>query len=144
METLQYAGLLHDIGKVLIDGSVLTKTEPLTAQEWDEMRRHPAIGAEMMSSVPFLEKARPMVLYHHERYDGKGYPEGLKGEEIPIGARIIAAANAYDAMTNDSLFKPARTIDDAVKQLRDNSGTQFCPVAAKALISGLHLSNTVL
>lgn len=141
MESLQYAGLLHDIGKLLIDTAILTKTEPLTPIEWDELRRHPAIGADILATVPFLENARPLVLYHHERYDGKGYPEGLKGEDIPVGARIIAVANAYDAMTNDSLYKPACTIEDAVKQLRENSGTQFCPVAVKALISGLHLSN---
>jgi putative methionine-R-sulfoxide reductase with GAF domain len=140
METLQFAGLLHDIGKLLIDTTILTKTAPLTPKEWDEYRRHPSIGAELMANIPFLTKVRPLVLYHHEQFDGKGYPEGLKGEDIPMGARLIAVANSYDAMTNDSLFSPARSIEDAVKTLRENAGAKFCPVAVKSLISGLRLN----
>jgi HD-GYP domain-containing protein (c-di-GMP phosphodiesterase class II) len=140
METLQYAGLLHDIGKMLLDTCILTKTEPLTPQEWEELKRHPAIGAELLASVPFLERARLLVLYHHERFDGKGYPDGLRGEEIPLGARIIAVANEYDTMTNSSLFSPAYSVEEAVKRLHENAGTKFCPIAVKALISGLRLS----
>ncbi len=141
MEMLEYAGLLHDIGKFNIDKSILSKADPLTSEEWEIICSHPAMGVELMSGVPFLEKARPLVLYHHERYDGRGYPEGLKGEEIPMGARIIAVANEYDIMTNDSIFSTAMPVEEAVKYLRENAGTQFCPVAVKALISGLHLSN---
>lgn len=96
-----------------------------------------------MAGIPFLEKARDLVLCHHERYDGRGYPNGLKGEEIPVGARIITAANAFDAMTNDRAYCPAISIEEAVKQLRDNSGTQFCPVAVKALVSGLRLTTGI-
>ena len=142
METLRFGGLLHDIGKLLIDTSILAKTTPLNPREWDELRMHPVIGAELVSNVPFLLRVKPLVLYHHERFDGKGYPDGLKGEEIPMGARIIAVANSYDAMTNDSLFSPARPIEEAVKVLHENAGTKFCPVAVKALVSGLHLSIT--
>jgi HD-GYP domain-containing protein (c-di-GMP phosphodiesterase class II) len=140
MEILEYAGLLHDIGKFNIDNSILCKTEPLSSVEWEIMRSHPAMGVELMSGVPLLEKAGPLVLYHHERFDGKGYPEGLKGEDIPMGARIIAAANEFDIMTNDNLYSAALTIEEAVKRLRDNAGTQLCPVAIKALISGLRLN----
>jgi response regulator RpfG family c-di-GMP phosphodiesterase len=142
METLQFAGLLHDVGKLLIDTAILTKTDQLTPKEWDEYRRHPALGAELLTNIPFLAKVRPLVLYHHEQYDGKGYPEGLKGEDIPMGARLIAVANSYDAMTNDSLFSPARSIEEAVKKLHENSGSKFCPVAVKSLVSGLRLNIT--
>lgn len=140
IEILQYAGLLHDVGKFNIDNSILNKDGPLTPQELDIIRQHPVIGEALMSSVPFLEKAREIVLYHHERYDGKGYPKGLKGEEIPVGARILAVANAFDIMTIGCPSHPAMSIEDAVKELRENAGTQFCPVAVKALISGLRLS----
>jgi HD-GYP domain-containing protein (c-di-GMP phosphodiesterase class II) len=141
IDTLQFASLLHDVGKLLVDTAILTKSEPLTPEEWDELHQHPVIGADLISSIPFLEKAAPLVLAHHEQYDGKGYPRGLRGEDIPMGARILAVANEYDAMTNDSLFSPARSVEDAVKFLRENSGTKFCPVAVKALISGLRLSS---
>jgi putative nucleotidyltransferase with HDIG domain len=140
MEALEYAGLLHDIGKVAIDTHILNKTGPLTPKEWEIVREHPVTGAEFMSGIPFLEKASTFVLYHHEKYDGKGYPKGLKGEDIPLGARVIAVANAFDAMTNDRPFNSVMPIEEAVKELHDGSGTQFCPVAVKALISGLRLN----
>jgi HD-GYP domain-containing protein (c-di-GMP phosphodiesterase class II) len=140
IETLEFAGLLHDVGKIMIDYPILNKTDELTSKEWEIMRHHPLKGAEMMDGIPILAKARKLVLYHHERYDGRGYPEGLRGEDIPIGARIIAAANEFDAMTIKSSFRNAMSIDDAVKELRENSGTQFCPVAVKALITGLRLN----
>jgi HD-GYP domain-containing protein (c-di-GMP phosphodiesterase class II) len=140
IETLEFAGLLHDLGKIMIDTPLLNKTDELTPKEWEIMRAHPVKGAEMMDGVPILAKARIPVMYHHERYDGRGYPEGLKGEDIPISARIITVANEFDAMTIESSFRNAMPIEDAVKELRENSGTQFCPVAVKALISGLRLS----
>ncbi len=140
METLEYAGLLHDIGKFAVDSSILNKTGPLTPKEWEMLRTHPVVGAELLAGIPFLEKASILVLNHHEKYDGKGYPNGIKGEDIPLGARIIAVANAFDAMTNDRSFCSARPIEDAVKELHENSGIQFCPVAVKALISGLRLN----
>ena len=142
METLEYAGLLHDIGKIAIDSTILKKPGPLTPREWEMVQEHPIIGAELMMEIPFLEKAGELVLRHHEKFDGKGYPHGLRGEDIPLGARIIAVANAFDAMTNDRVYRSAVSIEDAVKELHDNSGTQFCPIAVKAVISGLHL-NTV-
>jgi HD-GYP domain-containing protein (c-di-GMP phosphodiesterase class II) len=94
----------------------------------------------LMANIPFLTKVRPLVLYHHEQFDGKGYPEGIKGEDIPMGARLIAVANSYDAMTNDSLFSSALSIEEAVKKLHENAGSKFCPVAVKSLISGLRLN----
>jgi len=140
MDTLQQASLLHDIGKFGIDTSILCKTAPLTPKEWEILKLHPVTGADLMAGIPMLVGARTLVLYHHERYDGKGYPEGLKGEEIPLGARIIAVANEFDAMTNNSDFCSAKPIEEAVKILHENSGAKFCPIVVKALISGLRLS----
>ncbi len=139
-ETLEYASLLHDIGKIAIDSRVLNKNDALTPPEWEIVRQHSAIGANLLKQIPFLEKASEIVLYHHERFDGEGYPEGLKGEEIPLGARLIAVANAYDAMTTDRSYRQAMTIERSIKELNSYSGIQFCPLAVKALISGLHLN----
>lgn len=140
METLEYASILHDIGKIAIDSRILNKPEPLSPSEWEIVRRHPAVGASLLKEIPFLEKAGELVLYHHERYDGQGYPDGLKGEDIPLGARLIAVANAYDTMTIDRSYRPAMTIENSIKQLNSGSGNQFCPEAVKALISGFHLN----
>jgi HD-GYP domain-containing protein (c-di-GMP phosphodiesterase class II) len=140
METLEYASMLHDIGKIAIDAEILNKPKPLTPEEWDIVYQHPAIGANLLKEIPFLENAAEIVLYHHERYDGEGYPEGLKGEEIPLGARLVAVANAFDTMTIDRPYRPAMPIEQSIKELKNGSGTQFCPEAVKALISGLHLN----
>jgi len=142
METLEYASLLHDIGKIAIDSSILNKSGPLTAGEWEIMHAHPVIGAELLKEVPFLEKASEMVLYHHEKYDGTGYPDGLKGEEIPIGARIIAVAEAFDTMTIDTSYRSALSIEETIKELNDCAGTYFCPRAVKALIAGIGPHNS--
>jgi putative nucleotidyltransferase with HDIG domain len=139
-ETLEYAGMLHDIGKIGIDSRILNKSDALTPPEWEIVRQHSAIGANLLRQIPLLEKASEIVRYHHERYDGEGYPEGLKGEDIPLGARLIAVANAYDAMTTDRSYRPAMTIERSIEELHKNAGIQFCPLAVKALISGLHLN----
>jgi putative methionine-R-sulfoxide reductase with GAF domain len=138
-ETLEYASMLHDLGKIVIDSRILNKADTLTPPEWEIIRQHPGIGASLLKQIPYFEKASEIVLYHHERYDGQGYPEGLKGEDIPLGARLIAVADAYDAMTTDHAYRSAMTIEHAVKELHRCSGIQFCPEAVKALISGLHL-----
>jgi putative methionine-R-sulfoxide reductase with GAF domain len=140
IETLEYAGILHDIGKISIDSGILTKPGPLTPQEWEIMRTHPVTGAELLKEIPFLEKAAELVLYHHEKFDGTGYPKGLKGEAIPLGARIIAVAEAFDTMTTDRAYRSALPIDIAVKELNDCSGSQLCPMAVKALIESLRLN----
>jgi putative methionine-R-sulfoxide reductase with GAF domain len=140
MDNLEYAGILHDIGKIAVDSTILNKLGPLTPPEWEIVRAHPAIGAGLLIGTPFLQKAGELVLYHHERYDGKGYPNGAKGEDIPLGARLIAVAEAFDTMTTDRAHRSALSIDNAVKELHDCSGSQFCPTAVKALIAGLHLN----
>jgi putative nucleotidyltransferase with HDIG domain len=142
-ETLEYASMLHDIGKIAIDTQILDKADALTPPEWEIIRQHPAIGANILRQIPLLEKASDIVLYHHERYDGKGYPGGLKGEEIPLESRLIAVANAYDTMTTGRSYRQAMTIERSIEELHKCSGIQFCPVAAKALISGLHLNSSL-
>jgi putative nucleotidyltransferase with HDIG domain len=139
METLEYAGILHDVGKISVDTCVLNKPGPLTPAEWEIIHSHPIVGAELLREIPFLEKAADLVLYHHERQDGTGYPRGLKGEQVPLGARLIAVADAFDTMTTDRSYRSAISIDKAVKELNDCAGSQFCPTAVKALINGLRL-----
>jgi HD-GYP domain-containing protein (c-di-GMP phosphodiesterase class II) len=142
METLEYASMLHDIGKIAIDSSILNKAGPLTAGEWEIMHAHPVIGAELLKEIPFLEKASGLVLCHHEKYDGTGYPDGLRGEDIPVGARIIAVAEAFDTMTIDTAYRGAMSVEKAIKELNDCAGTQFCPKAVKAFVSGMRLDGT--
>jgi len=136
METLEYAGILHDIGKIAVDAQILNKTDTLTPSEWNLIRRHPLIGAKLLKKVPFLEKASNYVQHHHERYDGEGYPDGLKGEEIPMGARLLAVADAFDSMTTDRAYRPALEIEYSINELRSCAGRQFCPTAVEAFING--------
>jgi putative nucleotidyltransferase with HDIG domain len=141
LEAIEHASILHDIGKISIDARILNKPGELTPEEWDIVRQHPVIGANILKEVTFLEKASEIVMYHHERYDGKGYPAGLRGEEIPFGARILAVANAFDTMTTDRVYRAAQSHDHAIRQLKECSGTQFCPVAVEAFISSFNIGN---
>jgi len=138
LEVLEYAGILHDIGKIGISDRMLCKPGRLTPKEWDIMRRHSTIGANILKNVPFLQPARELILHHHERYDGSGYPDGLKGEEIPIGARLLGVADAFDTMTTSRSYCAALDVQSALEELRQLSGTQFCPVAVDAFISGFN------
>jgi HD-GYP domain-containing protein (c-di-GMP phosphodiesterase class II) len=104
------------------------------------VKKHPAAGASLLQDVQLLKNAAELVLCHHERYDGKGYPNGYKGEEIPLGSRLISVAEAFDNMTTDRSYRAAITVDAAVRVLYDCTGTQFCPFAVKAFVSGLHLN----
>jgi len=140
MEQLEYASILHDIGKIVIDVQILNKPDALSSSEWTILREHPTIGANLLNQIPFLTKASELVLYHHERYDGKGYPKGLKGETIPMGARLIAVADAFDTMTTDRSYRPALSVDDAINELLTCAGTQFCPTVVKAFVSGIRMN----
>jgi ribonuclease P protein subunit RPR2 len=133
--TYEYGFLLHDVGKIGIPDRILTKNGSLTGEEWDLMRRHPQMGVRILSDIPFLTRAREIVQAHHERWDGSGYPIGLGSEDIPIGARLFAVADAFDAMTTDRPYRRALTIEDAIEELRRCSGTQFWPDAVDALLS---------
>jgi len=136
LEILEYAGILHDIGKIGIDDRILSKEEPLTDLEWEVIRQHPMIGSDILKDIPFLEKARTLILHHHERYDGGGYPDGMSGEDIPLGARLLAIADAFDSMTTDRAYRTALSVNHAINELIKYSGTQFCPIAVKTFVSG--------
>ncbi|KJS87203.1 MAG: diguanylate cyclase [Desulfosporosinus sp. BICA1-9] len=131
---LKAVGLLHDIGKIAIDDSILNKPGKLTEQEWEEIKRHPDIGYRILStSYDFLELA-DCILAHHEKWAGTGYPKGLKGEDIPRIARIIAIADSYDAMTSERPYRKAMSEEEACIEIRKNSGTQFDPKIARIFI----------
>ncbi len=126
--------LLHDIGKIVVPEDVLTKRDALTDDEWARIRTHPAVGADLVSRLPMLRNIGPIVLSHHERYDGTGYPAGLVRHEIPLGARIIAVADAYEAMTSMRPYRGAVTTGDAIRELRAAAGTQLDPEIVERFI----------
>lgn len=135
VQDIKTAAVLHDIGKLGIDDSILNKASKLSQEEYELIMQHPSIGAEIISNVDFLKKVTKMVKYHHERYDGGGYPEGLVGDEIPIEACILAIADAYDAMTSDRPYRRALTQEEALNEISKNAGTQFHPVLAKKFVT---------
>jgi putative nucleotidyltransferase with HDIG domain len=123
---------LHDIGKVGIPESILCKTAPLTELEWVVMRSHPNQGARIVEPIPFMGEAVEIVRSHHERFDGTGYPQGLRGQDIPLAARIFAIADSFDAMTSDRPYRSAMTTEEAVAEILAGSGTQFDPMCVEA------------
>lgn len=127
VEEIRTAGLLHDIGKIAINEEILNKVGRLTDDEYTEIKRHPEIGYRILRSVNDMLEISDMILSHHERWDGNGYPKGLSGEEIPLEARIISIADAYDAITSDRTYRKSNTKDEAIKELLRCSGTQFDP-----------------
>jgi putative nucleotidyltransferase with HDIG domain len=127
MSALEYGSLLHDIGKIGVPDYVLRKPDKLTESEWETMRKHPQHGAQILKGIPFLEGARRVVEQHHEKWDGSGYPRGLRGEQIDLNARIFAVADAFDAITNDRCYRKARPYESACDELQRNAGTQFDP-----------------
>jgi HD-GYP domain-containing protein (c-di-GMP phosphodiesterase class II) len=130
---LQLAAWLHDVGKIGVPDAILNKPGPLDIVECERMRRHAALGAEMLAGVPGLEPIAPLVLWHHERWDGRGYPDGLAGDEIPLVSRVVAACDALHAMTADRPYRPALSFDAAIAELLDESGGQFDPQVVSAL-----------
>lgn len=138
MEILEYSGILHDVGKVIIDSQILNKPEQLSDSEWNIMKEHPAIGANLLKNIPFLEKVSRIVRHHHERYDGTGYPDGLAGEDIPLESRLITVADAFDTMTTNRPYRSALSLDYALDELKKGIGSQFCPVAVEAFLIGFY------
>ena len=135
---LGYAAALHDIGKIAVSESVLKKAGKLTSDEYDEMKTHPIRGAEILREIKFLEQVVPMVYYHQEQFNGRGYPEGLEGNEIPIGSRIVAVLDAFDAMTSDRPYRKGLPIQTAIEELRRYSGVQFDPEVVEIFIDVVH------
>ncbi len=131
----EYGFLLHDIGKLIVPDAVLGKKGPLTGEEWKVMRLHPETGSRILSGIPFLAEAREIVLAHHEKWDGTGYPLGLKGEEIRLGARVFPIADTFDAMTSNRPYRDGTTTEAARAEIEKFAGTQFWPEAVKAFLS---------
>jgi ribonuclease P protein subunit RPR2 len=130
---LAYGFLLHDIGKLAVPDAVLKKPGPLSDAEWMLMRRHPEAGARILDAVPFLDRAVDVVLHHHERWDGRGYPAGLQQDGIPLWARIFAVADTVDAITSTRPYRRGRPLEEAVEEIVARAGTQFDPECANAL-----------
>lgn len=124
---LRYGALLHDIGKMRLPDNVLKKNGSLDVAEWVEMKKHPEYAHEMLSEIAYLRPALEIPCCHHERYDGGGYPRGLKAENIPFGARLFSIVDVYDALTNDRVYRKAFTHDAAIEIIRAGAGTQFDP-----------------
>lgn len=133
-DALEFGAILHDIGQVRIPETILLKAGPLTEEEWVEMRKHPEEGARMIEGIPYLAPAIPIVLHHHERWDGGGYPHGLSGEDIPVEARVLAVADTFDAMTSDrtyrKAFEPTIAHDEIIRQ----ANRQFDPRMVEAFL----------
>ena len=129
---LELGAMLHDIGKFKIPDAILTKAGPLTAEEWDVMRRHPEFGAEIVSKIDFLRGAGEVVRNHHEKYDGSGYPRGIRGDDIPLAARIFMVVDAYDTITSKRSYKEPQPPEEAIVEIRRCSGSHFDPTVVEA------------
>lgn len=133
-EVLKYAGLLHDIGKIGIDVGILRKPSKLTKDEWKVMAMHPVVGSGIVEQIGFLDDLAPIILHHHERYDGKGYPSKLKKEKIPLNARILSVVDAYESMVSDRPYRKALSARKIRQELLEGSGTQFDPGIVKVFL----------
>ena len=134
LKTLRIGGLFHDIGKIGIPDSILLKDERLTPEEYSEIKHHPSIGTHILSNATIFSNIIPIVKHHHERYDGRGYPENLKGEDIPLLARIATVADAFDAMSSKRTYRNSLDIDTIIDEIQKNSGTQFDPKIAEVFL----------
>ena len=132
LRTLRYGAAFHDIGKLAVPEEILNKPGPLTGEEREIVQRHTVIGEQILAPIEFLADVLPLVRGAHERWDGAGYPDGRSGEQIPLGARIIFVADAFDAMTTDRVYRSKLTIEDALIELHRCSGTQFDPEVVAA------------
>ncbi len=130
---IQHVALLHDIGKVAISDSILKKEGKLDDAEWKMMKEHPVIGAQSVGSIDGLSHLGRAIRAEHERWDGKGYPDGLAGDAIPLASRIVFACDAYHAMTSDRPYRKAMSKEEAVRELVRHAGSQFCPISVDAL-----------
>jgi HD-GYP domain-containing protein (c-di-GMP phosphodiesterase class II) len=131
---VETAALLHDIGKIGIPDAILHKPAKLTPEEYDLMKRHPEYGWAVLRNIPTFEQAGLLTLHHHEGYDGRGYPAGLKGEEIPIGSRIVSVIDAFDAMVSSRPYRQGLPFEEAARRLTEASGTQFDPIVVKIFL----------
>ena len=126
--------MLHDLGKIGISENILLKKGKLNKKEFEEIKKHPQIGADIIRPIQFLHDLIPFIFYHHERWDGKGYPSGIRGEDIPLGARVIAIADVYQALISDRPYHKAFTKSTAIDIIKKSSGTQFDPRIVNAFL----------
>ena len=134
IEQIKYAGLLHDIGKIGVDEAILNKPGKLTPKEFEQIKKHPELGSRILSNMPFFESLVPLIKYHHEFYNGKGYPEGLSGEKIPYGARLLSVADAFEAMTSNRPYRKALSNEVAFSIMRKEKSNQFDPKIVEAFL----------
>lgn len=132
---LRFGAILHDIGKIYIRESILSKAGSLTESEWNEMKQHTVIGADLLKGIPFLVGAIPVIRSHHERWDGLGYPDGLRGEAIPMGARIVAVVDCFDAMTTDRIYHAASSPEEALDEIVRGAGNRYDPAVVEVFLS---------
>jgi response regulator RpfG family c-di-GMP phosphodiesterase len=137
LDTVKIAGKLHDLGKIGIRDDILLKPGPLNEEEWKILKRHPLIGAEILAPIQSLKDIIPALLSHHERLDGKGYPEGLKGSQIPLLARMVAVADTYDALTSDRPYRKGFSHEEALKIIEDIKGSQLCPDCVQSFLKSV-------
>jgi HD-GYP domain-containing protein (c-di-GMP phosphodiesterase class II) len=133
LESLSFAALFHDVGKLAVPDSLLLKSGPLDEKEWRIVRRHAEEGEKIIGHLGFLSDAAPAIRHHHEHFDGTGYPDGLRGQTIPLGARVLHVADAFDSMVTTRVYRAALSVDEALAELRRGSGSQFCPTCVAAL-----------
>ncbi|MDD5120121.1 MAG: HD-GYP domain-containing protein [Candidatus Omnitrophica bacterium] len=134
LQSLKYASLLHDAGKIDIPAAILTKTTKLTEEEYNVIKKHPVKGAQILRPLQVLRPAIPIIMYHHEKYDGSGYPSRLKGKKIPLGARIMSVADAFEAMVYGRPYRQRMDIASAIKEIKKKGGTQFDPKVVEAFL----------
>ena len=137
IQKIRHAAILHDIGKIGLRLESLNKPGKLSKEEIESFRAHPETGRRILAPIRFLADLVPVLYHHHERYDGGGYPQGKAGSEIPLGARILAVADSYDAMTSDRPYRTAMTAQQAIRELRTNAGSQFDPAIVAVFIDVL-------
>jgi len=138
VDTIESAARVHDLGKIGVDASILTKPAALSEAEWETMRKHPEIGANIVGRFPYYRSGQELILCHHERYDGRGYPRGIEGDAIPVGARVIAVADAFDAMTSDRPYRRALPLRVVLQELEQHKGAQWDPKVTGALAGIVH------
>jgi len=137
IESIKAAALLHDVGKIVVPHAILVKPGPLTDEEFEAIKRHPAAAMDILAPIGFPSDERRLILHHHERYDGAGYPDGLSGERIPLGARVLSVADALDVMLSPRCYKGPYSLDRVRSELRAGAGRQFDPTVAEAALEWL-------
>ena len=140
---MEYAGYLHDIGKIGISDAILHKPGKLDKEEWEIIKKHPVVGVDILAPLKFLPEEKVIIRHHHERYDGGGYPDGLKGKDIPLGSRILAVADSFDAMNSKRSYRPPLAKEEIISELKTSRGTQLDPEIVDLFLGIIKADNTI-